>query len=321
MPAKPKPSTATARPSFPGVYINPTVDWGFKRIFGSSQSKEVLLAFLNDLLHYGNPEIADLEIIDPYLPGQTKILKNSAVDVRATLRGGSQVLIEMQMLPVVAFPRRVLLNGAKALVSQVKRGQSYDALNEVTVITIADCSILGSENLSKKPSKSRQHWLYHYRLQNAHTAVPYPEANLNLWFIELPRVDENSLAASDPLKDWLIFLKNAKNWLTIPEQLTRPGVKKALKLAKFDNQTTAEWEDMSKRQLFIEDQKNALLFAKQEGEKHGEKRGEKLGEVKVLRRLVERMKGKGMALNAILELTGLSAAELKALQNRPMPKA
>ena len=31
-------------------FLNPCLDWAFKRIFGSVESRRVLLAFLNDLL-------------------------------------------------------------------------------------------------------------------------------------------------------------------------------------------------------------------------------------------------------------------------------
>ena len=33
--------------------LNPCNDWAFKRIFGSPESRDVLLCFLNDLLHAG----------------------------------------------------------------------------------------------------------------------------------------------------------------------------------------------------------------------------------------------------------------------------
>jgi len=104
------------------TFLDPCNDWAFKRIFGSRESAPVLIGFLNDLLHHGRPVIEKVHILDPYLPSQIKNLKDSAVDVRATLHNGSEVLIEMQMLPVAGFCERVLYNGAKCISSQLGRG-------------------------------------------------------------------------------------------------------------------------------------------------------------------------------------------------------
>jgi hypothetical protein len=46
--------------------------------------------------------IIEAHIIDPYLHGSGKGLKQSIVDVRAKTRDGRQFLVEMQMLPVAA---------------------------------------------------------------------------------------------------------------------------------------------------------------------------------------------------------------------------
>ncbi|WP_347179573.1 PD-(D/E)XK nuclease family transposase, partial [Roseofilum halophilum] len=47
-------------------FISPKTDFAFKRIFGSQESKDILISFLNALIYDGNPNITDLEIIDPY---------------------------------------------------------------------------------------------------------------------------------------------------------------------------------------------------------------------------------------------------------------
>ncbi len=51
-------------------FINPKIDFAFKKIFGSNESREILISFLNAMLYAGEPVIEDLEIIDPYLAGQ-----------------------------------------------------------------------------------------------------------------------------------------------------------------------------------------------------------------------------------------------------------
>ncbi|MEO0707127.1 MAG: PD-(D/E)XK nuclease family transposase, partial [Cyanobacteria bacterium J06649_5] len=48
------------RSMFP--FINPKTDFAFKKIFGSLQSKDILISFLDALLYEGAPTIKDLEI-------------------------------------------------------------------------------------------------------------------------------------------------------------------------------------------------------------------------------------------------------------------
>jgi hypothetical protein len=44
-------------------FINPETDFAFKRIFGSEQSKNILISFLNTILYAENPVIIDLEVL------------------------------------------------------------------------------------------------------------------------------------------------------------------------------------------------------------------------------------------------------------------
>ena len=56
--------SATQRSMFP--FINPKTDFAVKKIFGSPQSKNVLLSFLNSLLYEDESIIQNLTLIDPY---------------------------------------------------------------------------------------------------------------------------------------------------------------------------------------------------------------------------------------------------------------
>ncbi len=91
------------------IFINPKTDYAFKKIFGSSESKDILISFLNALVYDGNSIIEDLEIINPNLPPVLQGLKDTYLDVKAKLRDGTLVIIEMQVLNVESFGKRVLL--------------------------------------------------------------------------------------------------------------------------------------------------------------------------------------------------------------------
>ena len=68
-------------------FINPKTDFAFKKIFGSADSKDILISFLNAILYEAQPVIEDLEIIDPYLAPKIKGVKDTYLDVKAKIAG------------------------------------------------------------------------------------------------------------------------------------------------------------------------------------------------------------------------------------------
>ena len=90
-------------------YLSPTTDFAFKKIFGSPESEDILLSFLNAVLGYQSPyRLAKVKIQDPYLAPKILGMKDSFVDVRATDEQGKHYIIEMQVLPVVSFEQRAV---------------------------------------------------------------------------------------------------------------------------------------------------------------------------------------------------------------------
>ncbi len=119
-------------------FISPKVDYAFKKIFGSDQSQEILISFLNAIIYSNKNVIRSLTILNPYNPGKVRELKESYLDVRAILHDGSTVIIEMQVSSTKAFDKRVTYNLAKTYANQLGVGEGYWLLNPVIAINIAD---------------------------------------------------------------------------------------------------------------------------------------------------------------------------------------
>ncbi len=64
-------------------FLDVRTDFAFKRVFGSEQSKAVLIDFLNAVIDFGSERITDLTIVDPYQIPLLKGMKDSYVDVKA----------------------------------------------------------------------------------------------------------------------------------------------------------------------------------------------------------------------------------------------
>lgn len=101
-------------------FLNPRTDFAFKKIFGSEQNKAILISFLNAILYEEESVIEDLEILDPYQAPATQGLKDSFLDVKARITGNKLVVIEMQVLNLLSFRKRILYNAAKAYSNQLE---------------------------------------------------------------------------------------------------------------------------------------------------------------------------------------------------------
>ncbi len=106
-------------------FLDVKTDFAFKKVFGSEQSKDVLIDFLNAMIDFEDATITDLTIVDPYQIPLLKGMKDSYVDVKAILSNHTKIIIEMQVLNVEGFEKRVLYNAAKLSSTQLKKAQNY----------------------------------------------------------------------------------------------------------------------------------------------------------------------------------------------------
>ena len=94
-------------------FLDVRTDFAFKKVFGSEQSKDILIDFLNAIIDFEDVMVTDLTIVDPYQIPLLKGMKDSYVDVKAILSNQTKVIIEMQVLNVEGFEKRILYNAAK----------------------------------------------------------------------------------------------------------------------------------------------------------------------------------------------------------------
>ncbi|NET60701.1 MAG: Rpn family recombination-promoting nuclease/putative transposase [Symploca sp. SIO2E6] len=237
-------------------FISPKVDYAFKKIFGSEQSQQILISFLNAIIYGGEPTIQSLTILNPYNPGKVMILKDSYLDVKAVLADGSIVVIEMQIARVSAFSKRVMYNLSKAYANQLGVGENYLSLTPVIAVTVTDF-ILFEEKVKV---------INHFVLQEKTEDFEYPDAELQLIFIELPKF-KKTLAELESLSDkWIYFIKEAATLDTIPENLGEINeIELALNIANQAEMTVEEIEVVFQRGMMLQDEKGRIDYARESG--------------------------------------------------------
>ena len=294
------------------IFINPKTDYAFKKIFGSSESKEILISFLNALIYEGNSTIEDLEIINPNLPPKIEGLKDSYLDVKAQLSDGTLVIIEMQVLNVQSFGKRVFYNAAKTYAFQLEAAQGYRLLKPVIALTITDFEMFPeSEEFNSR-----------FVLKEVNKNFTYPENELDLVFVELPKFTKK-LEELETLADkWIYFMKNARSLTSVPETMDSiPEIHQAFNIANQAKLSREEVADLDRREQFIYDQQGAIIKASREGIEQGREEGIEQGREEGRE---EGMREKAIAIarqllsqldnDTISQVTGLSVEEVQNLR-------
>jgi len=242
-------------------FISAKTDFGFKKIFGSPQSKDILISFLNAMLYDAQPTIEDLEIIDPYAAPSVTGLKDTYLDVKAKITGNKTVIIEMQVINVEAFTKRVVYNAAKTYATQLRPREGYSKLNPLIALTITDFILF--ENTEK--------FLTHFVFKELEENFEYYNREIELVFVELPKFNKELEQVENIIQSWIYFIKNAPLFDEIPEKFaSMPEIQTAFSIASRTNLTLKELEELEKREMFFEDQRGAIIKSRKEGIIEGE---------------------------------------------------
>src|SRR5215468_1107292 len=298
------------------TFADPKTDFVFKRILGSEQHKDVLVAFLNDMLGLDEAHrIVRVELLSPEQRPAVAELKLSIVDVKCTDARGVIYVVEMQVLQVEGFEKPIVENVANADVNQITQGNGYPNLNDVVGITICDFVLWPDTEARRLPMLTR------WRMAEQQTGAK-ELGQIQLVFLELPKYDATR-PPQTVVEKWAYFFREADNLTMVPEVLAEPPFVEALDAARTAGFTASEWDAYILAGIAIQNERGALAVARklgrEDGVREGREDGLRKGREDGLRRGIEAL---CLALGIELteprrrELASLSAEELKVLLAR-----
>lgn len=236
-------------------FIDPKIDFAFKKIFGSSDSKDILINFLNAILYEGQPLIEDLEIIDSQPENPTLGAQETRLDVKATINGDRIALVEIQLINVPSFGNRVLYNAAKSYSQQLTGKDRYERLKTVISLKIADFEMF----------ENQPEFMSRFVFQEKEQQFECPDTAIELVFLELPKFSKELAELETTADQWIYFIKNTSTLETVPETLSAvPEIQKAFRIATEDNFTQEELKELQKQELWIQDQQIAIEIAREQ---------------------------------------------------------
>lgn len=258
-------------------YLSPTNDIAFKKIFGEAKNKDILIHFLNDVLHKEDGEvIVEVVIINPIQLPEIVGKKESVVDVLCTDSNGVQYIVEMQVSGHKGFEKRAQYYAAKAYSRQARKRGIYHELKGVIFLAILDFVMF-----PEKKEYISTHWLldkqtYERDLKDFHFT-----------FIELPKftkVNPKELLTYE--EKWCYFFKHASepdNMRVFLSSITDENkiIQKAYSALEAHNWSEAELLQYDRMEIINMDVLAREEYIIDEAETRGEIRGIEIGKINI----------------------------------------
>ena len=265
-------------------FIDPRIDFAFKKIFGSEDTKDILISFLESLLGLTDDKrIREISIIDPFLAPKIKDLKMSVLDVRCLDYRGISYIVEMQVKKVRGFLKRIQYNAAKTYVTQISKGEDYPKLNQVIAVTITDFILF----------EDIENYITCHITTETETGHRYLN-EIIYYFIELPKFKKEIREIENHIDKWIWFIRYASEIKDIPEELKEEVFMQAFEKARIANMNKEELEYYDKAGIAVADERGAIELALEEGEKRGIEKGFEKGMEQGIEKGMEQGIEKGM---------------------------
>ena len=282
-------------------FIDPRVDWAFKRIFGSEDTKECLITFLNGLFE-DELVIKDVTFAKTEKLGLRPDDRGVVFDVYCVTNEGKHVIVEMQKKEQEYFADRALYYTARAIVQQGIRGIWDYHLAPVYTVCFMDF-------VSDSPM------LKEFRTDLVLTDLQTRQRvsdRMRIVYLQLPLFDKHTEAECMDIFDcWIYIVKNMNMFEQMPFSEKYPVFRKLAEIGDLRKLSREELE------LYDEDIKNMRdIYATR---KFDEKRGMEIGMKKGMEKGMEKGMAKEKLATAYRLLSmGLSDEQVSTATELPL---
>jgi len=276
-------------------YINPFTDYGFKRLFGEEPNKDLLLDFLNELLHEEQGKITELTYLKNENLSTTELNRKAIFDLYCTNENGEKFIVELQKTKQKFFKDRTVYYSTFPIRDQALTGSDWNfELKKVYTIAILDFVFDEDKN---EPYKFR----YDVKLSDIETKKVFYN-KLTFIYLEMPKFNKSVDELESKYEKWLFILRNLHKLDRIPERLKEDIFLKLFEtaeIAKFSREEYQNYEDSLK---YYRDLKNSLDTAREEGFEKG------------IKKVVIEMLRANEPTEKIIRFTGLTIDEIATIR-------
>lgn len=297
-----------------------TNDYVFRSVFGrdTEESRAALIEILNIILSRKDDPIKSITIENPVELGEKKYGKGTVMDIRAETDSGEKLDIEMQTGAFDIYPDRSLYYGGRLVNSSLQAGESYGKMKKSIVVSIVDGKLF--------PEIENCHSIF--RVKEEETGLLLSD-KLEFHFLELDKVDGrqevSELNSIEKLGAYLKYAGDEDRQGYVQEILDGEEIAMTDNLYRKLTQDEIEYQRMESEfryeLQYNTDMERAreegIAEGKAEGKAEGFAEGEALGvakgKVEGKLEIAVAMKSKGLDIETIADLTGLTTEEIEKL--------
>ena len=126
------------------MLMKSSMDFVFKRLFGSEESKDSLISLLNAIIKSDSP-IQDVELKSPDLEKEHLGDKFCRLDIKAKTDKGELINIEIQVRDEYNMVQRTLYYWSKIYSDQLGESENYKKLARTVCINILNFKLLDND--------------------------------------------------------------------------------------------------------------------------------------------------------------------------------
>lgn len=274
-------------------YVNLLDDLGFKHVFGRDENKEILIAFLNEIIP--DKQIIDLEHIrNEQVPFDPET-KASVFDLYCETQDGSRIVVELQREEQFDYIDRAIYYGAFPIQNQIAKGKKRYTFSAVYVINILNFNLVELRGDNNPVST--------FRLKELKTNKILSH-KYTLIFIELSKFAKRleEISPDNILEGYLYFLRNMHNFKEQPKEFQQQIWDKLFNAARVAKMNRQERQAYIKKMNTERDRINQWEFAMEQAKTKG------MAEEKMT--IAKSMKLEGISVDIICKCTGLSLEEI-----------
>ena len=271
-------------------YVNPYTDFGFKKLFGTEINKDLLISFINSLLH-GREVVKDLTYLNTEHLGTSEADRRAVFDVYCENEKGEKILVEMQRGIQQYFKDRSLYYATFPIREQGQKGEWDYRLKSVYIIGILNFTF----------DKDNDDY-YHHEVQlldNQTKEVFYDK--LTFIYLEMPKFNKTEDELNGMFEKWLFVLRNLSRLMERPKALQERVFTKLFEAAEIAKFTKTEYDNYEESLKVYRDWKNMIVTEK------------KISREEERKEIAKEMKADNEPIAKIMKYTELSEQEIAAL--------
>ena len=193
-------------------YVNFYTDFAFKKLFGTEVNKDLLISFLNSLLH-GREEICEITYLNTEHLGTQEYDRRAVFDVYCKNEKGEYFLVEMQKGEQQFFKDRSIYYSTFAIREQAPRGEWNYGLKGIYTIGILNFCFENTD-----PS-----YYHEVKLLDTKTKEVFYD-KLTFIYLEMPKFTKNRIRIGDPVRQMAIRHPQPGFPNGTPPRLTRKSI-------------------------------------------------------------------------------------------------